>query len=123
MSLDHALEDAAFPLAGLAASEGGIYALLDDDGLVLHVSERTRELLGIADGTVVGASGFDTVLPADVEDARAAFLAAVEFPGMPQSVRVRARPDTGPWRVLDLVVTGTAEGVVVRGRDATENRR
>ncbi|MCU1376134.1 MAG: diguanylate cyclase domain, partial [Actinomycetia bacterium] len=105
-----------------------IFALLDADVRVLHVSERTKELLGVTDDFLVGESGFRNVHPVDLERMTEAFAAALATPGERFEVQVRARALPGAWRELDLAVVNLlddpgVQAFVIFGHDITEQRR
>jgi diguanylate cyclase (GGDEF)-like protein/PAS domain S-box-containing protein len=109
-------------------SDAEFFGLLDADARVLHVSERTSELLGLTEDTVLGSSGFGNVHPADLDRIVEAFAAALATPGHRVELRVRAGHHVGPWRALDLALVNLLDdpGVrafVVSGHDVTEQRR
>ncbi|MCU1487111.1 MAG: diguanylate cyclase domain [Actinomycetia bacterium] len=105
-----------------------VFALLDAEWQVLHVSARTRRLFGIVDDRVLGSSVFDNVHPVDLEVAAQALLAARANPGEPVAARLRVRPITGPWRQVEIVVANRlheagVEAYVITGTDVTLERR
>jgi diguanylate cyclase (GGDEF)-like protein/PAS domain S-box-containing protein len=112
------------------ALSGGaeLFALLDADFRVLHVSEQTRVLLGIEDDSVLGTTTADHMHPADLARAMTLLDAAQRQPGVPVSARLRARPLAGPWRELQLTIVNRVGdpdvgAYVVTGSDVTAERR
>jgi diguanylate cyclase (GGDEF)-like protein/PAS domain S-box-containing protein len=109
-------------------SGADVYALLDANWQVLHISPRTRTIFGIVDDAVLGASAFENVHPADLEAAAQALLTAQDRPGEPQPAMLRAHPLTGPWRHVEIEVVNRLdepgiEAYVISGSDVTEERR
>jgi diguanylate cyclase (GGDEF)-like protein/PAS domain S-box-containing protein len=110
------------------AREDEIFALLDADGRIMFISDRTRELLGVVDGSLLGESGFAHVHAADLQVAADALFTALATPGVRQQVRLRARPGSGPWRDLEVSITNllahpSVGALVLVGEDVTERNR
>ena len=102
--------------------------VLDADGRVRYQSPSHREVLGREPGEDVGRSVFQEVHPDDVETVKARFARLVQNRDATDRVEVRMRHSDGSYRTLDvraqnLLHNPAVQGIVVNGRDITQERR
>ena len=122
-------EDFDDEIRALIEAQREIFALVDADGRVMHLSTSTEAVLGIAEEDVIGDVSFDNVHPSDLPAALSTFGCAVAAPGSRQVVRVRARAlSERPWREFEVAITSYLDvpaigAVVVAGRDVTDLSR
>ena len=104
-----------------------IFALIDADAVVQHVSRQTTELLGLGPTDTIGDSAFARVDPDDHAVARAAFASVLATPGARERLMVRALDAQDRWRDLDLVIVNllsepSVGAIAVTGNDVTDGR-
>lgn len=104
-----------------------VFALVDADGVITHVSESTIALLGRSESTV-GLSAFFSLEKGQRKAAIDAFRRVVAEPGATEHLLVHVVDGTGRVRELDLEVRNRLDdpligAVSVVGSDVTEARR
>jgi len=92
----------------LAHHTGDVLATVAPDGTVLQVSERCRELLDLAPGTLVGTHAVDLVHPGDAASTLAA-LGRLEGDDE-AAVTVRLRRADGAWRWAEAHLVAVRDG-------------
>ena len=112
---------------GALDSTSPIFALIGPDATVLHVSDLTRSLLGLAAGERVGEDVFDQIEPADRVGAMELFARVVAVPGSRERTSVRALDGDGRWRDLEISVVNLLDdprvgAIAVTGSDITDTR-
>ena len=104
-----------------------IFALIDPDGTIAHVSDQTCELFELDRESVLGARAEVLVEPEDVPRVRVAFEEVAAVPGRRLPLRYRALDGRGRRRVVDVTVVNLLDdpgvrAVAVVGADVTETR-
>jgi diguanylate cyclase (GGDEF)-like protein/PAS domain S-box-containing protein len=107
--------------------EAEIFALVDAEGTVLHLSESTVRLLGNARLNSVSNQLLGRVDPLDLERAAEVFLRVVSSPASSEAFVVRVIDRIGRQRTLDLTVTNllndpAVHALAVSGADVTDSR-
>jgi diguanylate cyclase (GGDEF)-like protein/PAS domain S-box-containing protein len=112
--------DAALTLDGLPDA----VLVIDPAGTVLWGNAAAGRLVGISLADGVGRSALDFLHPDDLTAALCALESVQDkVVGTPMEVRVRPPGRHGPWRLVELIGSPCAEGVIVSLRDLTERRR
>ena len=101
-----------------------IYALVDERGVVEHVSDRTVGLLALQHETLVGERGLDRIDPADLEQIALAWARVLATSGARERFTMRVLDGAARWRELDLEFTNLLDNpavaaVAVTGFDIT----
>ncbi|MFP5578247.1 MAG: EAL domain-containing protein [Acidimicrobiia bacterium] len=114
-------------LFGALDATSPIFALVDADGSVQHVSPLTRELLSLAPGERIGVDAFQLIEPSDRAYAMELFASVAAVPGSRKRATVRALDGAGRWRDLDLSVVNLLDdprvaAIAVTGSDVTDTR-
>jgi len=104
-----------------------IFALIDADATVVHVSDLTRTLLGLDPDERIGAHAFDLIEAGDRARAQETFARVATVPGARAHIQVRALDGAGRWRDLDLTVVNLLDdprvgAIAITGNDATDAR-
>lgn len=104
-----------------------VFALLDAQGFITHVSESTIQLLDRKESTL-GLSAFAFVEPREREVAIESFRRVAAEPGAHERVFVHVVDGNGRVRELDLEIRNRLDdpligAISVAGRDITETRR
>jgi len=104
-----------------------IFLLVDPDGTIGYVSQRTCELFGLDRESVVGASAFGFVEPVDAERMRETYERVAAVPGRRCQLRCRALDGQGRRRDVDVTVVNLLDDPDVRalaivGTDVTDSR-
>lgn len=104
-----------------------VFALVGQEGLVLHASELAGEILGLTPGSAAEGA-LARVDPADRPAVDAVIAQARATPGERRSVAARVVDDAGHWHDLDLTVVDllddpTVAAVALVGADVTDGRR
>ena len=102
--------------------------ILDSEGEVLYQSPSHTEVLGRGPGESVGASVFQRIHPDDREAVQERFAELVAEPGGTARMEARIRHSDGEYRILDfraqnLLDHPAVQGIVVNGRDVTQEHR
>ena len=103
--------------------------VLEPDGTVRYQSPSHQEILGRRPQETLGQGAFDRVHPDDQEEMRQALAALARAPvGATARAEARILHSDGEYRVLDLRAQNLLDhpavgGIVVHGRDITEERR
>ena len=102
--------------------------VVDAEGRVMYQSPSHAEILGRDPGESVGASVFRRVHPDDLETAAREFSKLAAEPGDVAQAEIRMQHTDGEYRVMDLrgrnlLHHSAVQGVVINGRDVTEERR
>ena len=114
------------PEDGVGVNEASpFYVLVDDHGIIEHVSDRTVGLLALHHETLVGESGVERVDPADLEQVGAAWARMMAEPGSRERFTMRVLDGAARWRELDLEFTNLLDNpavgaVAVTGFDITK---
>jgi diguanylate cyclase (GGDEF)-like protein/PAS domain S-box-containing protein len=109
----------------LVQHSSDILAISDERFALTYGSPSLLRLTGLQ--SVVGASLWDLVHPADADRLRQA-AGAVSTPGATTTLQLRLRHPDGVWRWFEVVTTNllhdpSVRGVVANARDITEARR
>ncbi|MFW6330923.1 MAG: PAS domain S-box protein, partial [Gemmatimonadota bacterium] len=101
--------------------------ILDGEGRITYDSPAARELLGQGAASAVGSSMGDRLHPEDRGGMLEMFEELMERPGGVADAECRVRDSSGGYRVMELRATNllahpAVGGVVVNGRDVTEER-
>jgi diguanylate cyclase (GGDEF)-like protein/PAS domain S-box-containing protein len=95
----------------------------DAGGRILYVSPAVRHMLGYEAEDLIASDGWEFVHRQDVDQARAAFMIAVEQGGT-QTFQARVRDIHGAWRWIEETVTNLLDtavaGMVCNVRDVTD---
>ncbi|MGI8549638.1 MAG: PAS domain-containing protein, partial [Dehalococcoidia bacterium] len=104
-----------------------VIALLAIDGTILYASPSAQPMLGYAQGTVVGTSGFSLVHPEDVTVIAQLFSSLLTQPGTSVTSQFRIRRADGAWCWVESVETNLlqepdVQAVVVNFRDISDRK-
>ncbi|MFO7893771.1 MAG: PAS domain S-box protein [Longimicrobiales bacterium] len=102
--------------------------VLDAGGRVLYQSPSHAEVLDRKPGEDLGRSVFERVHPDDRQPMQEMFESLLDEPGGTARAEIRFRRTGGEYRIIDvrahnLLDHPAVRGVVVNGRDVTEERR
>lgn len=113
-----------------ALTENGadIITVLDPDGTRRYASPSYQRVLGYGPDELVGTDIFKLIHPEDEARTRATFERLVATPGARDRLELRIRRADQSWATLEVTATNMRDvpavgGVVVNGRDVTEQRR
>jgi len=104
-----------------------IFLLIEPDGTIDYISDRTCELFGLEREAMVGADAFDFVEPVDVEQMALTYEEVAAVPGRRRRLRCRAIDGAGRRREVDVTVVNLLDDPDVRafavvGTDVTASR-
>jgi diguanylate cyclase (GGDEF)-like protein/PAS domain S-box-containing protein len=104
-----------------------VFVLLEPDGTIATIAERTCALLGLERSEVVGRNGFDFIEPADLDRGQHALASVLTVAGSRTRVECRVLDGSGRRRVMDLSVVNMLDepgvrAVAVTGSDVTDTR-
>jgi diguanylate cyclase (GGDEF)-like protein/PAS domain S-box-containing protein len=104
-----------------------VFLLVEPDGTIAFVSERTSELLGIDRERALGELAFDFVDPADRGEAELVHGSVGALPGSRARLRGRVIDGFGRRRLLDLSVVNLLDdpdvrAIAITGTDVTDTR-
>jgi putative two-component system response regulator len=111
----------------LVESVQDIITVLDADGRIEYDSPSVAQVLGYAQGELVGRSAFEFVHGDDLAMALELLLRTVSAPGATASLVLRFRHRDGSWRYLHSTGRQLQEGgstqLVITSRDVSERER
>jgi len=122
--LDRVLRRSPAYFRTIVEKQADIVALIGVDGVIKYENLAVTEVLGYNRRERLGRNVYEFIHPEDVPGALTAFRAALDEPGAPQAVRMRARHKDGSWKQLESMarVIVDASGThlaLVSSRDAS----
>lgn len=104
-----------------------LITILDADGTIRYESPAVERTFGYQPDELLGRNAFDLIHPEDLSATYAAFVTALDDPGITPTVEFRFRHRDGSWRWLEatgtnLLADPAVGGLVVNSRDVTERK-
>lgn len=105
-----------------------IYALLDGEGQLVHVSLATIDLLGLQYRQLIGERLVDQLHPASAPEFTGVLDALRRQPGRREALALSVRDGLGRWCELDVTLTNrlddpSVQAITIVGADVTAARR
>ena len=102
-------------LRSLVHNSFDLTTISDVGGKLFYVTPSVERLLGYDSQDVLGQNILSFVHPDDAERVSAAFIHAVNTPGILGSTVARVRHRDGSWRVLEVAANNLLDDADVRG--------
>jgi len=112
----------------LIEQSSDMVVVLDEEGIMTHVSQSAEEILGYEPSELVGEYVAEHVHPDDKDEILDGVAKNVDEPGYISTYRVRFRNSDDEWRVIEMRARNLlddpfVEGIVLNSRDVTEKQR
>ncbi len=122
---EQAVQRSAPYYRAIVENQCDIVALIGIDGAIHYENSAVTTVLGYDRRERIGKIVYDFVHPEDLAIALETFRAAIDNPGNPHYLKVRARHKNGSWRVLEsvgriMVDNSGTHVALVNSRDVTE---